>query len=424
MAQSEEVREREREEEMRREAEEEARIVTDFLYGVRSREAARALLMQRCLERSTTPPEPPGGFSVFFVNNMRNNNSRGSSSQRPRGLQRGATTPSMGSKSTSPVGNNVYCPNPCNPTTCDFWPHCAHRDGLYTTTKCSTPSAASPVPPNTLRLSQSYPNHVNNRERKNREKRLDNGTRNGYQSTRSSPASLERVNDHEISPSRNYPKRGNSLNVPSPTGDMEWRNVGPQCRQHSHIPMRANTQNSITPVGLKVGLSDTSSSTGSSMDVVEPDRGGYRRDDNSVYRKDRSVLVAGGMVSVNSSAVSPDPCNKVSPIEVNSVIVNAGGESSPSSSSSDVWITTSDRTLTKSPRNLKSSGASTPLDDSHISKSPAKESDDDRHHARPGSAPAQHQQGDHRRTLDTQQRSLSLPKSFQSARDATLLRQR
>lgn len=357
--------------------------------------------MQRCLERSTTPQDPSGMFNVFFVNNNNRGTSRSTNQQRPRMLQRGATTPALGSKSSSPVGNNVFCPNPCNPTTCDFWPHCAHRDGIYTTTKASTPTAMSPVPPSTLRLSQSYPNNANNKDRKTKR---ENG-RNGYQSTRSSPASLERVNEHDISPNRHYPKRGNSLNVPSPTADVDWRNVGPQCRQHSHLTMREKPQAGQHPIGLKVGLSDTSSSTGSSMDVVEPDR--YRRDE-SVYRG--GVLV--------SCAVSPDP-SKVSPIEVNSVIVNTGG-SSASSTSSDIWVTTSDRTMTKSPRNQKSSGASTPLEDAiALSKSPVKESDED--NSRPGSAPAQQED---RRFLDTQQRSLSLPKSFQAGREAVQHRQR
>lgn len=346
--------------------------MTEFLYGARSREAARALIMQKCLEQRS--PEPP----VQSYNRGRG------APQRPKMLQRGATTPSL-----SPANNNHYHPNPCNPSTCDFWPHCAHRDGIYTTTttKSSTPLSSSPVPPTTLRLSQSYPNTVNHTtyKDKKRDKRVDNG-RNGYQSTRSSPASLERMNEHDISPTKNYPKRGNSLNVPSPSVDVDWR-LGPQCRQHSHMPMRGNVQTSPQPSGLKVGLSDTSSSAGSSMDVVEP----------GVFR---------GLV--RTSAISPDPA-KVSPIEVNSVIVNTG-ESSESSSSSDLWVTTSDRTMTKSPR-AKSSGASTPLDDGRASKSPIRMSDEDR--SRPGSAPGVPD----RAVVDTQQRSLSLPKSFQPARD-------
>ncbi|KAG8262858.1 hypothetical protein J6590_045056 [Homalodisca vitripennis] len=391
-AQSEELQ-REREREREREAEEEARVVTEFLYGARSREAARALIMQRCLEqRSPEPASVPGVFS---------NRGRIPSSvaQRPKVLQRGVTTPSLGSKSSSPVGNNQFCTNPCNPSTCDFWPHCAHRDGIHTTTttKSFTPLANTPVPPATLRLSQSYPNTVNHtgyKDRRGRDRGRIEGVRNGYQSTRSSPASLERMNEHEVSPTKHYPKRGNSLNVPTPTIDVDWRNVGPQCRQHSHMPMRGNVQNSPQAPGLKVGLSDTSSSAGSSMDAVEP----------GVYR-------AGMIVT---SAVSPDPV-KVSPIEVNSVIVNTG-ESSASSSSSDIWVTTSDRTMTKSPRNAKSSGASTPLEEGRTSKSPVRMSDED--HSRPGSAPA-HQD---RMVVDTQQRSLSLPKSFQSA--ATHVRHR
>lgn len=327
-------------------------MVTEFLYGARSREAARALLAQRHLEQQRS---------------------------RPKVLQRGSTAPAA-----SAGVNAHYGPNPCNPSTCDFWPHCAHRDGLYTTTTGkSTPLATSPVPPTTLRLSQSYPNTVNHKDRKGRRE----ATRNGYQSTRSSPASLERM---DISPTKHFPKRGNSLSVPATTPTEEWRTlgVGPHCRQHAHTLLPQPTRTSPAPTGLRVGLSDTSSSAGSSMDAT--------------HTTTTTIITP-------TSGISPDP-TKVSPIEVNSVIVN-NGDSSASSSSSDIWVTTSDRTVTKSPRNAKSSGASTPLDEGRASKSPIRTSDDD--HSRPGSAPAYQD----RTVVDTQQRSLSLPKSFQSVRD-------
>lgn len=351
--------------------------MTEFLYGARSREAARALIMQRCLDQRSPEPTVPVGYSI----RGRGVSMVSAQMPRPKMLQRGVTTP-------APVHNH-FCPNPCNPSTCDFWPHCAHRDGIYTTTttKSSTPLTTSPVPPITLRLSQSYPNTVNHSGHKDRRGKRVEGGRNGYQSTRSSPASLERMNEHDTSPSKPYPKRGNSLNVHPGTSDVEWR-LGPQCQGHAHRPPRA-IQSSPQPAGLRVGLSDTSSSAGSSLDVVD-------------------ATVFHGMV--RTSAVSPDP-SKVSPIEVNSVIVNTG-ESSGSSSSSDIWITSSDRTAT---RNAKSSGTSTPLEDGRASKSPVR-SDEDR--SRPGSAPAHHE----RSPQDTQQRSLSLPKSFQPAN--TLVRQR
>lgn len=240
--------------------------MTEFLYGRRSREAARALLAQRHLEQQYTKHNGPQRVS------------------------------------------------PCNPSTCDFWPHCAHRDGIYTTTTGnSTRPSTNCVPPSTLRLSQSYPNSVNHKERTARRE----ASRNGYRSTRSSPASLERM---DVSPTKRNPKRFNSLAMPK-----ECRGViGTQSRQHT--PLHKET----------ASASQT----------------------------------------------------EVSPIEVNNLLVNKG-KSSVSSSSSDVCDTTCDRT--KSVRNTKNPTTS---------NSPV----------RPGSAPAQRD----RSTVDSQQRSLSLPKSFQS----------
>lgn len=90
-------------------------------------------------------------------------------------------------------------------------------------------------------------------------------------------------------------------------------------------------------------------------------------------------------------------------------------DSSTSSSSSDIWVTTSDRTVTKSPRNAKSSGASTPMEDAMIgSFVTLTEPIRDNIISRPGSAPAQREDctNDDTSALDPHQRSLSLPKSF------------
>lgn len=83
---------------------------------------------------------------------------------------------------------------------------------------------------------------------------------------------------------------------------------------------------------------------------------------------------------------------------------SAVGNSSNSSSSSDVWLTTSDRTASKSPRNAKSSGASTPLEELRDER--ARESI----LTRPGSAPMEDDV-----IVSSDQRSMSLPKSFLSA---------
>lgn len=83
------------------------------------------------------------------------------------------------------------------------------------------------------------------------------------------------------------------------------------------------------------------------------------------------------------------------------------GTSSNSSSSSDVWLTTSDRTVTKSPRTTgRGSGMSTPLDEVPLTIPR------EIILTRPGSAPSQETNSVN--VLEAQQRSLSLPKSFLS----------
>lgn len=147
--------------ELRREAEVEARLVADYLGSARSREAARELLRHRYLDLREEPgsglrPEPTG-YNVVLVGTGRR-------------LARGSSSPCQ--------------PNPCNPTTCDFWPHCAHRD-VYPQRH---PPAAGGLKP-----SQSYPTQ----QAQNRKEAIP----------RSSPASLERNR-----------KRSPVINVESPGG--------------------------------------------------------------------------------------------------------------------------------------------------------------------------------------------------------------
>lgn len=271
--------------ELRREAEEEARVVTEFVQGVRSREAARSLLRHRylqeredlCHQQKPAPTAP----SVVLV--------RPGVQARSRGLQRGVTAPSGWT-----AAQMAYC------------------------THAAQAAATGP----NMRLSQSYPSQRPNRE----------------YNTRSSPASLERVND--ASP---RPRRGNSLNVPT------------------QEEMDANRRHRFRR---------------------SPDR--Y---EECVYRR-QNVSVTVHKPPDIETAISP----KLSP--VNSLISN-------SSSSSEMWLTCSERT--RSPRMMKSA-ASTPEDRKWVEE------------CRPGSAPAEQRAG-HPGRVEHTQRSLSLPKCFQTGRE-------
>ncbi|CAA9999868.1 unnamed protein product [Nesidiocoris tenuis] len=275
--------------ELRREAEEEARVVTEFIQGVRSREAARNLLLHRYIDRDDGPPPirdiSPGSHHVQQqpqIVMVR--------PQRGRGLTRGMTNP----EKRLPTGPS-----------CDYWPHCSHKPATV------TPPSQSPVQQGNMRLSQSYPNQ-----------RIP--TPRDY-ATRSSPASLERVND-----SSPRPRRGNSLNVPS-------------------------------------------------QDEIEASRR---------YRLRRSPDRSYEDVAYRHNLGQHDyETNKASP--VNSILSN-------SSSSSEVWMATQ-----RLPR-MKTSAASTPED-------------------RPGSAPARETcrvpPGSNAGRVDNAQRSLSLPKCFQTGRE-------
>ena len=435
--------------------EDEARAVADYLHGTRSRAAARALLQARYhaehdVERRSSK-EPEQGFNIFFVS--RNKSKPQQLQQRQRVLQRGITTP------TTSVGH-VFCPdiNPCSPDTCDFWPHCANRESLYppsSHSKSSTPSPSSGAKlptaasaANTMRLSQSYPTTAttqNQRGRNESRRTYDNdekikrgdGSRGSNQSTRSSPASLERVDEYDLTMPRKIQSGLNGTSsssdrkaIPSDMEDKKpkWRNSAQSC-QYSQIPRRPLTFGTNSE-RIKAGL-DTSSSASSSIDR---DAEQFRRDIGfGVGLIHRQPSGSAGIVSPLMDlaedeferSLSVPKERKLSPI-VTSVVNSrspsaVGGTSSSSSSSSDVWVTTSDRTVTKSPRTQKSSGTSTPLEDASstillITKSPVRDRSKSVLEPRPGSAPAEVEEARNKVMLDPQQRSLSLPKSFLSER--------
>ncbi|XP_022919808.2 uncharacterized protein [Onthophagus taurus] len=270
-------------EEMIREAE----VVTGFIYGSRSRAAAQALLMQRYNnardEKTKEPIKPNNGYNIYIVGN-----------KDKKVLQRGSTTPNL----TKVKSTTTEVKKPCTSDTCDFWPHCAHRDSLTNQSM--------------MRISHSYPTHQRSLEKSSPE------------STKPQPKRLSRA-DTDV----RYQRR--------PTQQFETKRLSP----------------------IK----------------------------SSVVQNDRKC----SPVNVNVRGVSPVSRNP-----------------SSSSTSSDLYLTTSDRASSRSPKNAKSSGASTPLEDVPKKDEPIREMV----LTRPGSAP-----NEEKKSVgfeDAQQRSLSLPKSFLS----------
>ncbi|KAF5308643.1 hypothetical protein FQR65_LT06104 [Abscondita terminalis] len=297
----------------------EAEFVTEYLYGTRSHAAAQALLMHRYNNRDDKPKEAiktttNNGYEVFYVSNA--------TKEKQKIFQRGASTPNSNTLKqpfkTSPTSENVGA---CNSNTCDFWPHCAHRDSLNSRGQ------------STMRLSQSYPTH---------QKSLD-------------------ANNTEGNRVAQEPPKKRSNNVKNDTGNV--------------LHMRKRNE-LFTP-----GRSDVSDYKIREK-RLSPNRSVELKRDGSGDKK---------VSPVTSKSASRSP--------------SAIGNSSNSSSSSEVWVTTSDRTASKSSKNAKSSGTSTPLDEGPAIKD---EQLKEVILSRPGSAPADDNSG----LVESQQRSMSLPKSF------------
>lgn len=348
----------------------------------------------------------PDTYNVYFVGS--NGNNRRPSTQR-KPLQRGATTPNNMTPSQGYCTASPSNPNPCNPSTCDFWPHCAHRDSIVYS-KPSTPTppkkASSPSSQNSnMKLSQSYPTAVNqNQRRPEKAVRRDErqmAKESKSSSTRSSPASLESMND--VEPRKEYRKSGNSTRSSPASLDRVSLN-----KRHVVSPNQDPKINKKWQNGEKVR---------SKFENVDID--GYV----SVSRKVPSLEEQNRYFKNGKrQGVSLESENEFAKDRKGSPIYTSVNydNSSNSSSSSDIWLTTSDRTTSKSPKPPKSSEASTPLDDyvSTNSKSPMRDRESKRSREvfspRPGSAPTN--DVDDRIALDAQQRSLSLPKSFLSDR--------
>jgi len=185
----------------------ETEMVTEYLYGTRSRVVPRNLLSNRYERRDESQEQRRGNntYDVYIISSKQqqqqsskaSNSSQSQQQQpqqsqqqqqqqqqqsrRPRTLQRGATTPNA----NAPSVNQDFSISPdtklrCNSSTCDFWPHCSQRETLY-----SPNQAPQPV---FMKLSQSYPAH----------QRLSTDTGSYRGSASSSPASLERMDDREL----------------------------------------------------------------------------------------------------------------------------------------------------------------------------------------------------------------------------------
>lgn len=287
-------------EEMLREAD----VVTSYLYGNRARAVQQALMIHRYnnAEKMKSEQSKVGGGNAYNVYVV------GGGKDRAKVLQRGSTAPSL-----TNIKKEVK--NPCNSDTCDFWPHCAHRETLN-----------NQVAQSMMRLSHSYPTH---------QRSID-----------------------KISPE-----------APRPTLERSKR----LSRADTDVRSYANLRKP-PPSGF-------------SLDSGAPKRLSPNR---NVERKTSPVSV--------TSARSP-------------VSRNAS-----SSSSSDIYVTTSDRTSTKSPKNAKSSGGSTPMDEIAPAVPVVKEEAvREIVLTRPGSAPGEGNKTNTAGVVENQQRSMSLPKSFLSA---------
>lgn len=286
----------------------EAEVVTGFLYGNRSRAAAQALLMHRYNNNSITKEEKNkdvnkpinNGLTVYYVGNNKKD--------KQKVLVRGSTSPSLMTSKHS-FEMRTEAKNPCKPDTCDFWPHCAHRESLNREAQF------------VMRSSQSYPTHQRSLDSSNPESR----------------AASRKIQDQ-------YNRRA--------AQDVEKRKV----------------------------------LNGAPKDMRErrlsPNKQSVKRDqtDSAIYEKKTSPL--------NPKSRTP-------------TFTTVSG----SSSGSDIWLTASDR---KS--NVKNSGASTPLED--VLSGVKDEKSREIVLTRPGSAPSEEKSAE---LLVSQQRSMSLPKSFLSA---------
>lgn len=102
---------------LRPEAAAEARAVAEFVSRVRSRTAARELLLSRYLQKPEAKSERSTKgqtYNVCVVGDM----------PAERNKPQAFNVCLVNGRS---IRDHPGCGSPCNPSTCDFWPHCSHR---------------------------------------------------------------------------------------------------------------------------------------------------------------------------------------------------------------------------------------------------------------------------------------------------------
>ncbi|KAH0568275.1 hypothetical protein KQX54_019935 [Cotesia glomerata] len=333
-------------------------IVTEYLYGTRSRPMTRNVQSGRYDNRDDKVDRrnTAGACDVYFISakqprqkqaimNYTQQQQQKSSNKQLRTLQRGVTTPNTNSSVPSAESKTR-----CNTSTCNFWPHCTQRETLYSPNLNQT----------SMKSSQSYPSH-----RRMSNDNIINHTNRDRDSACSSPAALDIVEDRDMRKSR---QRGEHYSSMSKSEERAPKSVLKQPRR--------------SPAGSPNELDQTT---------------------RWEYRNTHGDTVGQRVSPIRSKTIKRSP--------------NGGGNSSvtnSSSSSSDIWVTTSDRTVTKSPKNPKSSGGSTPIDDG-ISGSLKTLLDPQSDLSRPGSAPTKRGASpEEAKHLEPHHRSSSLPKSFLS----------
>jgi len=93
---------------LRMDAAAEARAVAEFVNRVRSRTAARDLLISRYFQKPEFQQERPAKGQAYNVCVV------------------GDRTP-LKLQAYNACAGRRECGSPCNPSTCDFWPHCSHQ---------------------------------------------------------------------------------------------------------------------------------------------------------------------------------------------------------------------------------------------------------------------------------------------------------
>lgn len=335
----------------------EEKQISDTIYRKRKEDPTQPYFFRypndRELSDLNPPPSSQTGFNVYFV--TRNKTKPLSQRSLPTPLQVSPSSSHSRILSREVTPSSLYWkmePTNCITNPPDLWTPSEQRDFLETSS-------------NSIRQSQSYPSTVGNHNPIHIRKRLENFEDKGR---RSSPGSLERVDAYDLSSIRKNQDKNKRRNGTTSS--------------HIQLQSRRGPSLPVTTEHLKAGL-ETSSSTSSSLD------------------QDQLINNFGSNEHTK---------------DVRKPVSNTPNRSdSNSSSSSDIWVTTSDQTESKSSRMFdfkNSKEIPSPLNDNSMDASLAENMSISNLLLRPGSAPTR--EGKARNFIEIQQRSLSLPKSFLS----------